>query len=78
MSGDDVGGITMSGDDGMSGVGGESGVVCGEDVGRAGGVDMSYGVVSEWNYMAGSGAEEETGDGSASRTWIAVVMVWEL
>ena len=40
MSGDDVSSITMSGDDVISGVGGESGVVCVEYVGRAGGADM--------------------------------------
>ena len=26
----------------------------------------------------GRGAEKETGEGGASMTWIAVVMVWEL
>ena len=46
MSGYDIGSITMLGDDEISGVGGESGVVHGEDVGREGGADKLEGVLS--------------------------------
>ena len=39
---------------------------------------MLEGVVFVEDGRAGSGAEEATGEGDASGTWMVVVLVWEL
>ena len=42
------------------------------------GTKMLEGVVFVEDGRTGSGAEEATGEGDASGTWMVVVLVWEL